>query len=138
LGAEDGEDHPPASAAAWVRREAQEVRVEYLFRVHAVHSRDEQASAAVEAALSLLHVELGGLAYAEQQGFSLTIDDADWQITWHPAMNRSRPGGLAANGRVRRRELGAIRDGHRRPGAPGGVLPQRSAGRDRPGGTPNP
>ena len=91
LSGEDGEDHPPASAAAWVRREAEAVRVEYLFRVHAVLSRDEQASAAVEAVLGLLHIELGGLAYAEQQGFSLTVDDADWQITWHPAMSRSRP-----------------------------------------------
>ena len=94
LGVADGEPQPPATAAAWVLRQAGSVRVEYLFRIHTVLSEDENGAVAVEQVLSRLHVELGGLSYAEQQGFFLTAEDADWQITWHPAMNASRPGTL--------------------------------------------
>src|SRR5262245_3128178 len=63
LGVADGEPQPPASAAAWVLRQAGSVRVEYLFRIHTILSEDENGAVAVEQVMSRLHVELGGLSF---------------------------------------------------------------------------
>src|SRR5262249_8520981 len=71
----DAEDHQPATAVAWLLKQAEAVRALYLVRVHTVLAEDPDGADALDLVLSHLQATLGGLIQADYQGFYVRAAD---------------------------------------------------------------